>query len=197
MPGLRRLAGMMRRAGVWNCPTAFHVEGDNLTMADVPTLRYLRVKLQKPVLKQALDIIERQRGVNKPNLPSLPEFERWVDRQRKEIKVLHDSGVGLLLGTDNGGFAVPWELEVLVRVGLTPYEALATGTRNVAVFLGTLDSTGTVAVGKRADLVLLAGNPLTDIRHTAYPAGVMLGGRWLSRAELDQVLALLEDTLDS
>jgi hypothetical protein len=39
-------------------------------------------------------------------------------------------------------------------------------------------------VGKRADLVLLAGNPLRDIRYTAGPAGVMIGGRWLSEAEL-------------
>jgi hypothetical protein len=38
-------------------------------------------------------------------------------------------------------------------------------------------------VGKRAGLVSLSGNLLTDIRHTAHPAGVMLGGRWLSRAE--------------
>jgi imidazolonepropionase-like amidohydrolase len=106
-----------------------------------------------------------------------------------------------LLGTDAfgaviPGFSVPWELETFVRSGLIPYEALATGTRNVAVFLGTLDSTGTVAVGKRADLVLLTGNPLQDIRHAAHPAGVMLGGRWLSRAELDQLLVLLEGTLD-
>jgi imidazolonepropionase-like amidohydrolase len=58
--------------------------------------------------------------------------------------------------------------------------------------LGTLDSAGTIAVGKRADLVLLAGNPLQAIRHTAHPAGVMLGGRWLGRAELDRRLAALE-----
>ena len=70
------------------------------------------------------------------------------------------------------------------RGGLTPYQALLTGTRNIAQYLGILDSSGTVAVGKRADLVLLHGNPLEDITHTREPAGVMLAGRWLDAAEL-------------
>jgi imidazolonepropionase-like amidohydrolase len=80
-------------------------------------------------------------------------------------------------------------LAALVRTGLTPYQALETGTRNVAVFFGTADSSGTVAVGKRADLVLLAGNPLADIQQTRRIAGVMLGGRWLDRAALDRRLS--------
>jgi imidazolonepropionase-like amidohydrolase len=74
----------------------------------------------------------------------------------------------------------------LVRAGLTPYQALHTGTRNVAQFLGLLDSSGTVAVGKWADPVLLNGNPLQDIQHAREPAGVMINGRWLDRTELDQ-----------
>jgi imidazolonepropionase-like amidohydrolase len=119
---------------------------------------------------------------------------------RRVVKVLHDSGAGLLLGADANsnplfgslpkpGSGVHQELEALVGAGLTPYQALATGTKNVAQYFGTLDSTGTVAVGKRADLVLLRGNPLEDIRNMAQPAGVMLGGRWLPREELDRSLS--------
>jgi imidazolonepropionase-like amidohydrolase len=106
-------------------------------------------------------------------------------------KALQDAGTGLLLGTDEGtmgivsGCAIPWELAALVRAGLTPDQALATETRNFAAFLQALDETGTVAVGKRADSVLLNGNPLRDIRTTGQPAGVLLGGRWLPREELD------------
>ena len=81
---------------------------------------------------------------------------------------------------------------MLVAAGLTPYQALVSGTRNVAAFAGTLDSTGTVAVGKRADLVLLFGNPLADIGVAAGPAGVMVGGRWLARTALDARLDSLE-----
>jgi hypothetical protein len=76
----------------------------------------------------------------------------------------------------------------MVRAGLTPYQALRTGTYNVARHLGQLDSSGTVAVGKRADLLLLRGNPLQDVRYTREPAGVMIHGRWLDRAALDQRL---------
>ena len=64
------------------------------------------------------------------------------------------------------GFSIHRELESLVAAGLTPYQALETGTRNVAVFFGTLATTGTIAVGKRADLILLDANPLADVRNT-------------------------------
>ena len=104
----------------------------------------------------------------------------------------------MLLGTDHApvcdttqkpayraGAATRLELVALVNAGLTPYEALATGTVNVAKYFETLAETGTVEVGKRADLVLLNSNPLQTFDGLVRPAGVMLGGRWLSRADLD------------
>jgi imidazolonepropionase-like amidohydrolase len=104
---------------------------------------------------------------------------------RAMVKALQDAGVGLLLSGDDGG-TVHDELAALVRAGLTPYQALLTGTHNPAQYFRLLDSAGTVAVGKHADLVLLNGNPLADIRHTRGPAGVMVAGRWFDRATLDQ-----------
>jgi imidazolonepropionase-like amidohydrolase len=104
---------------------------------------------------------------------------------RAMVKALQDAGVGLLLSGDDGG-TVHDELAALVQAGLSPYQALLTGTRNVAQYFRILDSSGTVAAGKQADLVLLNGNPLADIRHAREPAGVMIAGRWLGRAALDQ-----------
>ena len=73
---------------------------------------------------------------------------------------------------------------------------LAAGTKNFGAYLRTLDptgeATGTVAVGARADLVLLSGNPLEDVGHAQRPAGVMIGGRWLDRTALDRRLAVVE-----
>jgi hypothetical protein len=63
-----------------------------------------------------------------------------------------------------------------------------TATRNPAEYFGILPEAGTIAVGKQANLVLLTGNPLQDVRYTAQPAGVMLGGRWLPRVEIDRRL---------
>jgi imidazolonepropionase-like amidohydrolase len=133
-------------------------------------------------------------GIMRVNAPDDPKMGRRVQQSYQLLKALQDSGAGLLLGSDQhwaAGASIHKELEVLVReVGLSPYQALAAGTRSVAQYFGTLDSTGTVAVGKRADLVLLAGNPLQDVRHTREPAGVMLGGRWLDRVALDRQLAI-------
>jgi imidazolonepropionase-like amidohydrolase len=115
--------------------------------------------------------------------------------RRKLIKALHEAGAGLLLGSDAPqiynvpGFATHRELESLVRSGLTPFEALETGTRNIAAFFGTLKTTGTIEVGKQADLILLDGNPLDDVRNTAKQSGVMLRGRWLAKAEIEKRLA--------
>ena len=121
--------------------------------------------------------------------------------RRKLIKALHAGGAGLLLGSDAPqiynvpGFSIHRELESLVAAGLTPYQALETGTRNVAVFFGTLPTTGTIEVGKRADLILLDANPLADVRNTTRRSGVMLRGRWLPKAEIEKRLAAIAKSL--
>jgi imidazolonepropionase-like amidohydrolase len=109
----------------------------------------------------------------------------WVKILDQLVKTLHEAGVGMFLAEDDG-FDVHDELAALVRAGLSPYQALLTGTHNPAQYLGLLDSSGTVAVGKWADLVLLAGNPLADVRHAREPAGVMIAGRWLDQALVER-----------
>ena len=75
--------------------------------------------------------------------------------------------------------------------GLTPYQALETGTRNVAVFFGTTADRGTIAQGRRADLVLLEANPLADIGNSSKIAAVVLGRRLLTKDDIDKQLASL------
>lgn len=124
--------------------------------------------------------------------------QRFLALRRRILWELHQGGVPILLGSDAPqfwnppGFSLVRELQVYVAAGLTPYQALATGTRNVAEHLGNLAEAGTVEAGKHADLILLDANPLTDVGNLARKAGVMLGGRWLPRAEIDRRLALLE-----
>lgn len=119
--------------------------------------------------------------------------------QRPFIKALNDARGNIMTGTDAlipstvPGFSIHDELEELVDVGLTPYEALRTSTTRTHEFLGELDDGGTVEVGKHADFVLLGKNPFEDIRNTRKITGVMIQGRWLSQTEiqkgLDAVLA--------
>lgn len=107
------------------------------------------------------------------------------------VRRLQAHGVPLLAGSDSPqffmvpGFGLHRELEALVQAGLSPYEALTAATRTPAAYLGRGAQSGTITVGKQADLVLLDADPLGDIRHTRRIQGVMLRGRWLDRTQLD------------
>jgi len=114
---------------------------------------------------------------------------------------LKSAGVKLLAGTDMPqafvypGFSLHDELAVLVQSGLTPLEALRTATYNPAEFLGALDSLGTVARGKVADLVLLNADPLADIRNTRRISAVIANGRVFDSAARTALLAHVETAL--
>jgi hypothetical protein len=111
------------------------------------------------------------------------------------VRALRDAGVPLLAGTDLGfpsicpGSGLHVELEHLVEAGLTPMEAIRAATSDAARYLGRDKELGTVAPGKRADLVLLDANPLSDIRNSRRIRAVVLNGRLFDRAELDGFLA--------
>ena len=113
---------------------------------------------------------------------------------RKIVSTLHHAGVPLLAGTDTPmpnvypGYSLHDELALLVASGLSPAEALRAATLAPATFLGVADSSVSIAVGKRADLVLLDANPLTDIRNTRRIRAVVLNGRALPRSALDAML---------
>lgn len=115
-------------------------------------------------------------------------------RWRFQVELVHalfHAGVPLMIGSDAigpmwvPGWASREELRIFVNdVGMSPYEALRAATTVPAAFLGEAKEVGTVVRGKRADLVLLEGNPLADIRQTERIAGVMVRGRWLPKKEI-------------
>lgn len=119
--------------------------------------------------------------------------------RRRIFRALVMAGAGVLMGTDSPylfhvpGFSLRHEIRSMEAAGLTPYEVLVTGTRNVAEFAGRelLESGdfGTIAAGNRADLLLLRGNPFESLEHLWDQEGVMVQGRWLSREEIDGTLA--------
>ncbi|MBY0434344.1 MAG: amidohydrolase family protein [Cyclobacteriaceae bacterium] len=123
--------------------------------------------------------------------------EKYVAMRRKLIYECQKNGVEILLGSDAPqvfnvpGFSIHHELKYMVDAGLTPYEALRTGTVNVASYLGKAD-TGTIKIGNVSDLVLLGGNPLKDIRQTRSIEGVMMGSQWLSKDYIQKQLKSLE-----
>lgn len=83
----------------------------------------------------------------------------------------------------------------MVAEGLTPAQAFRAATRDAARCLGEFGGDiGQVAVGRRADLVLLGGDPTVALKPLERPAGVMVRGRWLDRAELDRMLAAIAES---
>jgi imidazolonepropionase-like amidohydrolase len=91
------------------------------------------------------------------------------------------AGVIILAGSDGGkpGESLHEELELLVASGLTAAQALRSATLEPARYLGAA-SLGAVEEGKTADLVILDGDPLADIRNTRKIVAVVLGGKYLS-----------------
>ncbi|MDX1740589.1 MAG: amidohydrolase family protein, partial [Rhodothermales bacterium] len=76
----------------------------------------------------------------------------------------------------------------MVDAGLTPYEILVSATRNVGKYFDNEDRFGTLAVGQRADMLVLEANPLEDISNLKHRAGVVLRGRWLPESEIRERL---------
>ena len=114
---------------------------------------------------------------------------------------LKNAGVKLLAGTDMPqafvypGFSLHDELALLVRSGLTPFEALRAATYNPAEYLGALDSLGTISQGKIADLVLLEANPLADISNTRRISAVIANGRLFDSTARAGLLTHVETAL--
>jgi hypothetical protein len=136
------------------------------------------------------------------NWLSNPAFEKtdtdyFLELRRKLILECQRNGVGLLLGSDAPqifnvpGFAIHHELHYMVVSGLSPYEALRSGTVNVAQYLGRSNA-GIIKQGNVAELVLLGANPLEDISATRKIEGVFMGNNWLSAETIQQMLKELE-----
>jgi imidazolonepropionase-like amidohydrolase len=112
-----------------------------------------------------------------------------------------DAGAPLLMGTDSPqmfnvpGFALHRELRLMGEAGLTPYQVLESGTKNVGLYverdLKQDGKFGTVAVGNWADLVLLDANPLQSLDNVTKRSGVMVRGRWVPKSEIDAGLDAL------
>jgi len=121
------------------------------------------------------------------------EFDKML------LDELHRAGVRMLLSTDSGtatmgivpGFSIHDELSILIENGFTPYEAIAAGTVNASKVVEAMigeDDFGTIEVGKRADLILINGNPLDDVANIKNIIGVMAAGRWYSRQTLEDMI---------
>lgn len=184
------VAARTAAAGTWNVPTQSLVEQlvNDVSPADLGSRAEMRYMPAGTVeqWRQRKEQQLQERGF------SAVIGARAIDVRRRIIRALHDAGAGLLLGSDAPqifnvpGYSLHRELGFIVAAGLSPFEALQTGTVHVARFLGL--NTGSVEVGRDADLVLLDDNPLADIENSRRVHGVMLRGTWYPGSELQRRL---------
>ena len=128
------------------------------------------------------------------NPPTAERRAKYVDYRNRLTKAIYDAGGKILAGSDSPdwlrlyGFTLHTEMKNLTAAGLSNYAALEAATRNPALFFGTIDKTGTIEKGKKADLVLLDANPLENISNTERRSGVILKGKYYTQIELNKWL---------
>ena len=178
------ICARLARNHTWQTPTLTVLRA--LANLDDPGFTSdVRLKYMPPSIRE---------GWNRPTQRTADDFLEARNAYGLYLTIvgyMRRSGVPLLAGTDTPnpqcfpGFSLHDELALLVEAGLSPMEALQTATRNAAVYLGTLDSYGTVEKGKTADLVMLDASPLENIGNRRKIAGVMVGGLLFPRPALD------------
>lgn len=174
-----------RAQNVWNCPTLVVY---NLPRTDALWLDE-KSFLPSTLMERYAKMYPARAGGTDPT----------GTQQAKAIYIailaaLHKGGVHLLLGTDAPkpgtlpGFSLHEELENFVAAGMTPFEAIRAGTADAAIFLHQENEFGVIKVGRRADLVLLDANPLSDVKNVSKRVGVAVNGLWFPEERLKQQL---------
>ena len=189
-----------RVSGTWNVPTLalyetfFAPERGEALKLERPEVRYLPPEMVEEWVTRKDEFLDNPTRNVMGFAITGPGVPRLLELRKEMVKALRDGGARLILGTDAlqlfmvPGFSVHREMVLLVESGLSPYQVLELGTRNVAEYLGQLSEVGTIAEGKRADLLLVEANPLEDIRNVSRRIGVMVRGNWVSEAAIQRQL---------
>ncbi len=192
------LAAKVAAARVWICPTltlSSNVAADAAEFdkrRSDPSMRYV-----PPQERSFWEMRAQFYTTDEHNDPAI--MKRGFEAMLIAVKALHDAGARLIVGTDTpnpfviAGFSVHEELKHFVNAGLTPYEAIKAATHDAAEFVDALDEWGTVAVGRRADLILVDANPLENVANVSKQIGVMVRGCWYSKTKLQPRLDALAD----
>jgi imidazolonepropionase-like amidohydrolase len=186
------LIALMRKNNVYVMPNISSPERN--TYASVPPWLdepYLAGLLRDTVV---VDVIERMRGVFARRDPATAERARkGYEILKRSVAKLSAANAHIILGSDTGledhffGYAEQKELELMVTAGMTPSQVIVAATSRAADYLRLADR-GTLAPGKRADLLVLDGNPLDDIRNTRRIAAMYLAGVAVDRPALKAAL---------
>lgn len=189
---LRELVQRTREEGAWVVPTSYLWENfyrplDPDSMLALPEMRYVPASMRQGWVRQKAGMPAESAAVG----------EQMAQVRLDLLRMLHEAGVPLLMGTDSPqmfnvpGFALHHEMRLMEQV-MSPEDVLVTGTRNVGDYVGRSlggdGAFGTVATGQRADLLLLEADPRETVANVTRMAGVFVRGRWIPEQEIAQQL---------
>jgi len=179
----QELISAIKRRGVWYIPTltvdeSFYIYAQHPGFMEINFFK----EAISPVLLTMLTSDAYSKKVNEDPKTAQHKADFAMDQQN--LKTLYDAGVLIGFGTDSGamptripGFSEHRELEDMVQAGLTPMQAIVCATSSNATLLGIEATRGTLRPGKRADLIVLAANPLDDITNTRSIVTIFHDGR--------------------
>lgn len=182
------LIDQLARKQVWQVPTFVQLEA---FVATTPLRAWLE---RRDTVSPGL-LEEWAAQAKEADPASLANGQRILDIQLSMLKPMADAGVPILAGTDVSseiwvfaGYSLHRELELFVKAGLTPLQAIQTATLNPRIYAGHDRAKPLIRAGERADLVLFAGDPTADIANLATIRGVVARGMYHDRASLDALL---------
>lgn len=190
----KELAGEFVADGSWQVPTLIRLR--TMGVADDPAYANdANLRFMPAATRQMWEQLAKQFSARiSPDNRAI--YRRFFDLELKFTKLLEDSGVPMLSGSDTGGsqwvipgFSLHQEFDLLAQAGLTPLQVLQIATWNGAKFLGREATMGSVEAGKNADLVLLDADPNADVANMHLIAGVVRGGVYYSPPALNRLKA--------
>ncbi|PKP79991.1 MAG: amidohydrolase [Alphaproteobacteria bacterium HGW-Alphaproteobacteria-18] len=133
----------------------------------------------------------RRSFVSLANAAEDEAYQEGFRRVLETLKMLHDAGITILPGTDDGtGFTVHREIELYTLAGISEADALRIAAWNPIEYMGYSDTLGSVETGKLADFILLPGNPLEDINAIRTPRMVVRNGDVYFPSEIYEALSV-------
>lgn len=191
----REILDVFAKNGTWLCPThttrKMDAFADDLEFRSDPRRKYIGLER----------LAAWDRDLNRMARSPQPIKKHYKDFFRLGLRVTgmaHQRGVPILVGTDCydthvfPGFSYHDELENLREAGLSPLDILKAATIRAAEFMETDDTLGSITTGRRADMVLLAKDPLVDIRNTTLIRAVIFDGKVHNHDKLQSIIERVE-----
>jgi len=197
----------MKKNGTYYVPTLVVHENLSMDSKKIETFLddyQLRRSVSSVIIQNIRNAISQKRESRSQATPKKQNLELMRNRMRtlfrdliKSLNWIRNAGIPIVAGSDMGNFltfpgiSLHRELELLVKAGLSRIDAIKAATRNAAKLLGVENKLGTVEKGKLADIIIINGNPLSNISEIRKIEMVIRDGQILDLNELTKKINIV------